>query len=56
MLAVQVSVTEWLVDACTPVPESAIVVGEGVALLVTVIVPLSAAADVGLKTTLNVKL
>jgi hypothetical protein len=54
VLAVHVSVTVWLV-ACTPVPESAIVVGETVALLVTVTVPLAAPADVGLKTTLNVR-
>ena len=41
--------------ACTPVPESVIVAGDPVALLVTVTLPLSLAAEVGLKMMLNVK-
>jgi hypothetical protein len=47
------SVTEK-VAAWTPVPVSEIVVGEPVALLATVTVPVSVAAVVGLNTTLNV--
>jgi hypothetical protein len=40
---------------CAPVPLSAIVAGEPVALLVTVTLPFEAPADVGENTTLNVK-
>jgi hypothetical protein len=53
VLAVHVRTTEWLV-AWTPVPESAIVPGEPVAVLVTVTVPLSLPEELGLKITLNV--
>ena len=54
VLAVQLNVTVWLV--ARPVPESGIVFGEPVALLVTVTDPLSAPAAVGAKFTLNVVL
>jgi hypothetical protein len=55
LLAIQFNATEWLV-ACTPIPESEIVTGELLALLVTVTLPLSAPAAIGLKLTLNIKL
>lgn len=55
VLAVQFRETEWVVD-CTPVPESAIVVGEPVAVLVTVTEPESLPAVVGAKITLNARL
>lgn len=53
MLAVQVSATLCWV-ACTPVPTSAIVAGEPVALLVTDTLPLELPAVVGSNTALNV--
>jgi len=53
VLAVHVRLTEWLA-AETPVPESAIVMGEPVAVLVNVTVPASLPAALGLKITLRV--
>ena len=53
MLAAQLSVTECA-TACVPVPESEIVIGEFVALLVTVTLPATVVADVGVNATPNV--
>lgn len=53
MLAVQVSVAECA-TACVPVPESEMLIGEFVALLVTVTVPDTVTADVGVNITPSV--
>ena len=53
VLAAQLSVTECA-TACVPVPESEIVIGEFVALLVTVTLPATVVADVGVNATPNV--
>jgi len=53
VLAVQDKFTVWGTD-CTPVPDSVIVAGEPVALLVTVTVPLRPPVVAGLKTMPNV--
>jgi len=52
VLVVQLNVTEWLV--CTPFPESAMVLGEPDAVLVTVTELVSLPAALGLKIALNV--
>lgn len=54
MLAFQVSETLCAVVA-TPVPESAIVIGEPLALLVTITLPVTLPAEMGLNDTPNVK-
>lgn len=55
VLAVHASATECVV-ACTPDPDNVIVAGDPAAVLVTVTVPVSVPATVGLKTTPNVRL
>lgn len=55
VLALQDSATVWEL-ACAPVPDRAIVAGEPVALLLTVTVPVTLPAAVGLKITLKVRL
>lgn len=51
-LAIQLNVTEWF--TCTPVPESAMVLGEPEALLVTLTEPTSLPAAFGVKITSKV--
>ena len=55
MLTVHDNATEC-VTACTPLPESVMVAGDPVALLVTITLPVEDPVAAGLKITLNVVL